>query len=89
VSLRLFQWGVQAGLDWKAFKHLKVHADLNWGLNDVFPADLQSVPFDLYAIYLSVRFGYACYSRSFPPLTFRCLLPLLFLPFPIDYTFLK
>ena len=56
---RKFQWGVQAGVDWKAFKHLKVHADLNWGLNDIFNKDFKTVTFDMYAIYLNVGFGYA------------------------------
>ena len=51
--------GVQAGVDWKAFKHLKVHADLNWGLNDIFNKDFKTVTFDMYAIYLNVGFGYA------------------------------
>jgi hypothetical protein len=58
-DLRKFQWGVQAGVDWKAFKHLKVHADLNWGLNDIFNKDFKTVTFDMYAIYLNVGFGYA------------------------------
>ena len=42
-DLRKFQWGVQAGVDWQAFKHLKVHADLNWGLNDIFNKDLSLI----------------------------------------------
>jgi len=46
-------------VDWKAFKHLKVHADLNWGLNDIFNKDFKTVTFDMYAIYLNVGFGYA------------------------------
>ena len=58
-DLRKFQWGVQAVVDWKAFKHLKVHADLNWGLNDIFNKDFKTVTFDMYAIYLNVGFGYA------------------------------
>ena len=44
-DLRKFQWGVQAGVDWKAFKHLKVHADLNLGLNDIFNKDFKTVYF--------------------------------------------
>ena len=30
-ELRRFQWGLQAGAQWRAFKHLTVHADLSWG----------------------------------------------------------
>lgn len=58
-DLRKFQWGVQLGADWKAFKHLKVYADLNWGLNDVFKKDFNTITFDMYAVYLNVGFGYA------------------------------
>lgn len=54
-----FQWGVQAGADWKAFKHLKVFADLTWGLNDIFQKDFQTISFAMYPIYLNFGFGYA------------------------------
>lgn len=58
-DLRKFQWGVQAGVDWKAFSHLKVYADLNWGMNEIFKKDFETITFDMYAIYLTVGFGYA------------------------------
>lgn len=58
-DLRKFQWGVQLGADWKAFKHLKVYADLNWGINDIFKKDFNTITFDMYAVYLNVGFGYA------------------------------
>lgn len=31
-DLRRFQWGMQLGGEWKAFKHLNVYADLTWGI---------------------------------------------------------
>lgn len=58
-ELRHFQWGVQAGVEWRAFKHLTVHADLNWGLNDIFNKDFDTIDFGMYSIYLNVGFGYA------------------------------
>lgn len=58
-ELRHFQWGLQAGAEWKAFKHLTVHADLNWGLNNIFEKDFQTIDFNMYPIYLNVGFGYA------------------------------
>ena len=58
-DLRKFQWGVQLGADWKAFKHLKVYADLNCGLNDIFKKDFKTITFDMYAVYLNIGFGYA------------------------------
>ena len=58
-DLRNFAWGLQAGVDWKAFKHLKVFADLTWGLNDIFQKDFETVTFSMYPIYLNVGFGYA------------------------------
>lgn len=54
-----FQWGVQAGADWKAFKHLKIFADLTWGLNDIFQKDFQTISFAMYPIHLNFGFGYA------------------------------
>lgn len=58
-DLRTFQWGVQAGVAWRAFRHLNVHADLHWGLNDIFQKDFQTITFAMYPIYLNVGFGYA------------------------------
>lgn len=58
-DLRNLQWGVQVGADWKAFKHLKVYADLSWGLNDIFVKDFNTITFAMYPIFLNVGFGYA------------------------------
>ena len=58
-NLRNFQWGMQLGGEWKAFKHLTVYADLKWGLNDIFQKDFDTVTFAMYLIYLNVGFGYA------------------------------
>lgn len=58
-DLRTLQWGMQAGATWRAFKHLNVHADLEWGLNDIFKKDFQTITFDMYPIYLNIGFGYS------------------------------
>lgn len=58
-NLRKFQWGMQLGGEWKAFKHLNVYADLTWGLNDIFKKDFQTITFAMYPIYLNVGFGYS------------------------------
>ena len=58
-DLRNFGWGIQAGADWKAFKHLKVFADLTWGLNDIFQKDFKTITFSMYPIYLNLGFGYS------------------------------
>ena len=57
-ELRRFQWGIQAGGSWKAYKHLTVHADLTWGLNDIFKKDFNTISFAMYPIYLNFGFGY-------------------------------
>lgn len=58
-DLRKFQWGMQLGGEWKAFKHLNVYADLSWGLNDIFKKDFKTITFAMYPIYLNLGFGYA------------------------------
>lgn len=58
-DLRRFQWGAQLGVEWRAFKHLNVNADLTWGFNDIFKKDFDTVSFAMYPIYLNVGFGYA------------------------------
>lgn len=58
-ELRTFQWGLQAGASWRAFKHLSIQANLSWGLNDIFKSSFKTVSFSLYPIYLNLGFGYA------------------------------
>lgn len=58
-DLRTFQYGLQVGADWRAFKHLNVFGNLTWGLNDVFKKDFSTISFAMYPIYLNVGFGYA------------------------------
>ena len=57
-DLRRFHWGLQVGGEFKAYKHLSVSANLQWGLNGIFPSDFQSVTFSLYPIYGTLGFNY-------------------------------
>ena len=57
-ELRHFQWGLQVGGSWKAYRHLNIHADLTWGMNDIFNKDFKTVTFAMYPIYLNIGFGY-------------------------------
>lgn len=57
-DLRTFSWGIDAGAEWKAYKHLLVYSDLTWGLNSIFKKDFKSVSFKMYNIYLNFGFGY-------------------------------
>lgn len=57
-DLKRFQWGLTFGGEWKAFKHLSVYADLNWGLNDIFKSSFKTITFNMYPIYLNMGFAY-------------------------------
>ena len=57
-ELRRFHWGVQVGGEYRAYEHLAVGLNLQWGLNGIFPADFQSVRFALYPIYANLMFHY-------------------------------
>lgn len=57
-DLRRFQWGLTFGGEWIAFKHLSVYADLNWGLNNIFKKDFDTITFNMYPIYLNTGFAY-------------------------------
>lgn len=57
-DLRRFQWGVQVGAEWQAYKHLSVYVDLTWGLNSIFPKDYDSITFALYPVYANAGFSY-------------------------------
>lgn len=52
-------WGVQLGFEWRAFSHLNVFADLQWGLNSAFPEDFETITFKMYPIYGNLGFAYA------------------------------
>lgn len=57
-DLRRFNWGLQLGGEFRAYKHLAVSATLKWGFNGIFPSDFESVTFTLYPIYATVGFAY-------------------------------
>ena len=57
-DLNKFQYGLQIGADWKAFKHLKVYGDLSWGLNSVFPSSFKTITFKMYPISFNPGVGY-------------------------------
>lgn len=57
-DLRKFQWGIDVGGEWRAYRHLSIYADLTWGLNAAFPKDFKSISFKMYNIYLNFGFGY-------------------------------
>ena len=53
-----FHYGIQAGAEYKIYKHLAVFADLKWGLNGIFPNNYSSITFALYPIYGTLGFTY-------------------------------
>ena len=57
-DLSKFGYGLQLGAEWKAFRHLALHAYLAWGLRDVFKKDFETITFSMYPIYLNLGFGY-------------------------------
>ena len=58
-DLRSVQWGVQAGVNWKALKHIIISGDLTWGVSDIFEKEFKTVSFNMYPIYLNIGVGYA------------------------------
>ena len=58
-DLEKFNAGLQLGAEWKAFSHLNVYMDLNWGLKSVFPKDFETITFAMYPIYATFGFAYA------------------------------
>ena len=57
-DMRKFNWGLQAGGEYKAYKHLAVFANLQWAMNGIFPSDYGSLTFELYPIYGTLGFTY-------------------------------
>ncbi len=57
-SLENLHYGVQAGGEYRATERFALYANLQWGLNGIFPNDFGSVTFDLYPIYATLGFAY-------------------------------
>ena len=57
-ELRRFQWGMQLGGSWRAFKHFTINADLTYNINGIFKSSFQTITFPLYPLYLNIGFGY-------------------------------
>ena len=57
-DLQKFHWGIQAGGEYKIYTHLAVFANLQWGLNSIFPKGYSCVPFALTPIYGTLGFNY-------------------------------
>jgi long-subunit fatty acid transport protein len=57
-DLQKFHWGVQAGGEYKIYSHLAVFANLQWGMNSIFPKGYTCIPFALTPIYGTLGFNY-------------------------------
>jgi len=57
-DMRRFAWGLQVGASFRAYKHLYVNANLDWGLNSIFPKDFKTITFKMYPIYGTLGFSY-------------------------------
>lgn len=57
-DIRKFNWGVQAGGEYRAYEHLALFANLQWSMNGIFSDDFSSVTFPLYPIYGTLGFTY-------------------------------
>ncbi len=57
-NLRNLQWGLQFGGSWKVNRHFYLNGDLQWGMNDIFHSDFDTITFSMYNIFLNIGFGY-------------------------------
>ncbi len=57
-ELRRILWGLQAGCEWAAFRHLRLYTNLTWGMNGIFRPEFSTITFSMYPIYLNLGFGY-------------------------------
>ena len=57
-NIRHFGWGAQFGVNYRAFKHFEIGADLQWGFTNIFKKDFTAVTFDMYPIYGNFHFAY-------------------------------
>lgn len=58
-DMRRFQWGWTVGGEWRLYKAFSFFADLDWGLNNVFVKDFETISFDMFPIFGTVGIGYS------------------------------
>lgn len=57
-DLRKFNYGVQVGASWNAYKHFSLFGDLAYSFKNIFKSDFHTVAFTMHPIYLNMGFGY-------------------------------
>ena len=58
-DLRKFQWGLTVGAEFKIYKRFSAFVDLDWGMNDIFVPEFQTITFDMFPIYGTIGVGYS------------------------------
>jgi hypothetical protein len=57
-GLRRWNWGGQAGVEWKARPHLLTSLDFICGLNSIFEKKFDIIAYNMYPLYASLGFAY-------------------------------
>ena len=57
-DLNSFHWGIQVGAEYKIYTHFAAFANLQWGMNGIFPNGYSCVPFALTPIFGTIGFNY-------------------------------
>lgn len=57
-DLNKWYWGVQAGAEYKLYSHLAIFANVQWGMNGIFPENYSCIPFALKPIYATIGANY-------------------------------
>lgn len=57
-DLRRFNWGVQTGATWNAYRHFFLFGDLSYSFSNIFEHDFKTVTFALHPLYFNLGFGY-------------------------------
>lgn len=58
-DMRRFQWGWTLGGEWRIYKGLSAFLDLDWGLNNIFVPEFETIAFDMHPIFGTVGIGYS------------------------------
>lgn len=58
-EMRNLHFGATAGCEFYFYKRFGAFADLNWGVNNIFVSDFETISFNLYPIYATLGFTYS------------------------------
>ena len=58
ADMRHFYCGLEFMGEWKAMQHMNLFAAFDWSFTSIFPAEFETIPFNMYPLYAKIGIAY-------------------------------